>query len=119
MIYIIKKLVSAFLFGVFTSAPSFILCAFCNNAYLILCVPFLLFYVWNTAITKITLYAFENGADAILTAIPPFSPTAVLQLLSSKELYYIIATSSVVLLFLILSFIGYVLKKNTEIDKGE
>ena len=119
VIYIIKKLISAFLFGAFTSAPSFIFCAFCNNAYIILCVPFLLFYVWNMVITKISLYAFENGINALLSVIPPFSPTAVLQLLSSKELYFIIATSSVILLFLILSFTGYVVKKKTEIDKGE
>lgn len=119
VIYIIKKLISAFLFGAFASAPSFILCALCSNVYLILCVPFLLFYVWNMAITKISLYAFENGINALSSAIPPFSPTAVLQLLYSKELYFIIATSSVILLFFVLSFIGYVLKKKTEIDRGE
>lgn len=49
---IIKKLLSAFIYGCANTLPAFFLSAFCRNRYIILCVPFLTRFMQDTATKK-------------------------------------------------------------------
>lgn len=58
-----RVLFSSFIYGAFSTLPAFFLSSFCRNPYIITCLPFMLVYVWQTAISKMITKIFEFRTD--------------------------------------------------------
>jgi hypothetical protein len=70
----IRICAAAFVYGVVMTLPAILLSSFCRDPYLISCVPFLLFYIWDTVIKKLnTDYGMQNlgaySADSLPSLI--------------------------------------------------
>ena len=71
---VLKLLLSAFIYGAITTLPAFLISSFSRNPYLITCVPFLMVYIWNTAINKLVLKAWENDDTELAEKLFDFTP---------------------------------------------
>ena len=71
---VLKMLLSAFIYGAITTLPAFLISSFSRNPYLITCVPFLMVYIWNTAINKLVLKAWENDDTELAQKLFDFTP---------------------------------------------
>jgi hypothetical protein len=71
---VLKLLLSAFIYGAITTLPAFLISSFSRNPYLITCVPFLMVYIWNTAINKLVLKAWENDDTELAQKLFDFTP---------------------------------------------
>lgn len=63
--FIAQTLIHAFLYGCISVMPAFYLSSFCRNPYIILCVPFMVTYIWIIVLNKIScslfvLYCYEK-----------------------------------------------------------
>ncbi|MBR1764571.1 MAG: hypothetical protein IJ746_04175 [Ruminococcus sp.] len=81
---VVKILSSSFIYGAFSTLPAFFLSSFCKNPYIITCLPFMLIYVWNTAINKLTMKAFETGDMVAYEKLAPFQPNSSSQIIHIK-----------------------------------
>ena len=80
---VLKMLLSAFIYGAVTTLPAFLISSFSRNPYLITCVPFLMVYIWNTAINKLVLKAWETEDYEFSEKLFDFQPD------SARRLVYI------------------------------
>lgn len=80
---VLKMLLSAFIYGAVTTLPAFLISSFSRNPYLITCVPFLMVYIWNTAINKLVLKAWETEDYELSEKLFDFQPD------SARRLVYI------------------------------
>ncbi len=115
-IAIMKKLFSAFIYGCANTLIAFFLTSFCRNRYIVLCIPFLIRFIQDTAIRKITMNIYNSD---ILQKIYPFQSYAVSQipyLEAGKKLY---STLTFMLIYMALMLIGYILIMECRTDKGE
>ena len=71
---VLKMLLCAFIYGAITTLPAFLISSFSRNPYLITCVPFLMVYIWNTAINKLVLKAWENDDTELAQKLFDFTP---------------------------------------------
>jgi hypothetical protein len=58
---IISRLFGMFLFGAFFALIAFTLSAFVRNKYLVMCFPFMLKYIYDQIISKISIEAVQSG----------------------------------------------------------
>jgi hypothetical protein len=116
-----KNLLAAFIYGAFSTLPAFFLSSFCKNPYIVTCLPFMLIYVWNTALNKYMSKGFESGDYEIYDKISPFMPD------SPRQLVYIdfsaMSTSQRNMLifngaYLLVLLIGFTVIMNLRTDKG-
>lgn len=94
---ILKKLLSAFIYGMTSVLPAFFLCSFCKNSYIILCVPFLLKFVSETFLNKLQTDAYSAGDFDTFEKLIPFFPNAissVFDIPADKRLFIIIALNA-------------------------
>lgn len=116
---ILKTLLSAFLYGAVSTLPAFFLGSFCKNPYIITCLPFMLIYVWNTAMSKAIAKGWENGDWEIYDRLNPFMPDSI-----ANIMYYTDFNSAVkkTLIFnavyVAVLLIGFILIMNKRTDKG-
>lgn len=111
-----KKALSAFIYGCTNALTAFLLSSFCGNKYIILCVPFILRFIHNTAYNKI----LTNSSDPdIYEKLRPFESGAASQipyLRDEKTLAAVIIITAVLVLALLL---GYIAIRERRTDKGE
>ena len=118
---IAKNLLAAFIYGAFSTLPAFFLSSFCKNPYIITCLPFMLIYVWNTAINKIMMKAFESGDFEIYDKLSPFMPDSPRQIpyITFSE---ITPAQTKMLIFngayLLVLLAGFIVIMNLRTDKG-
>lgn len=96
-VYVLKKLISVSMWGMYMSVPGLILSEYIRNKYLVLCIPFVINYFMCTFITKIIKYDIYRF----------FAPESfqILLLMDNKQ----IMVSSIILIALII--IGAVNRK--------
>ena len=82
---VLKMLLSAFIYGAVTTLPAFLISSFSRNPYLITCVPFLMVYIWNTAINKLVLKAWETEDYELSEKLFDFQPDSARQLVIITE----------------------------------
>ena len=123
---VVRVLLSAFLYGAFSTLPAFFLSSFCKNPYIITCLPFMLVYVWQTAINKIQAKMFENimsgGFDQSLmdklAAFNPSSPRYIVNAffddMTPTVKYSLIFNG----IYLAVLLAGFILIMNLRTDKG-
>lgn len=113
---ILKKLMSAFIYGCVSTLPAFLMSAFCRNLYIILCVPFLTRFVHETAIGKI----LSNATDReIYQKVFPFqcsTPSVIPYLGAGAQLFSALA---VTIISAALALFGYIIIMERRTDKGD
>ena len=82
---VLKMLLSAFIYGAVTTLPAFLISSFSRNPYLITCVPFLMVYIWNTAINKLVLKAWETEDYELSEKLYDFAPDGIRRLVYITE----------------------------------
>lgn len=121
---VVRMLASGFIYGAFSTLPAFLLSSFCKNPYIITCLPFMLVYIWTTAIRKLQFKAFENYMDFDqsyydkLAAFSPDSPQYVPGVFfdeMSDMLKYVLWFNGI---YLAVILIGFIVIMNLRIDKG-
>ncbi len=117
----VKNLLAAFIYGAFSTLPAFFLSSFCKNPYIITCLPFMLIYVWDTALNKLMSKGFENGDYEIYDKISPFTPDSPRQLvyidfmeMSANQRNMLIFNGT----YLLVLLIGFIIIMNLRTDKG-
>ena len=118
---IIKILASSFIYGAFSTLPAFFLSSFCKNPYIITCLPFMLIYVWNTAINKLTIKAFELGDMEIYEKIAPFQPNSSAQIIHIKFSEMTVADQKTLIfngVYLTAVLAGFIVIMNLRTDQG-
>lgn len=113
---VMKKLLSAFIYGCVSTLPAFFLSAFCRNRYIILCVPFLTRFMRETAINKILSDTRDNEIFQKVFPFEPYAPSRIPYLEAGTGLYSTIAVtlvSAAVMLF------GYIIIMERRTDKGD
>lgn len=113
---IVKKLLSAFIYGCASTIPAFFLSSFCRNRYIILCVPFLTRFMQDTAITKIIV---NTHSDNIYQTVFPFqcyAPSQIPYLKADSMLY---STIAVMAISAVLAVLGYIIIMERRTDKGD
>ena len=116
-----RSLLAAFIYGAFSTLPAFFLSSFCKNPYIITCLPFMLVYVWNTAINKIMMKAFETGDFEIYDKLSPFTPDSPRQLAFIKFSEISPAQTKMLIFngaYLLVLLIGFIVIMNLRTDKG-
>lgn len=115
---LVKKLLSAFVYGAASVLPAFFLCSFCKNPYIILCVPFMLKFISETLISRIQINAAAAGDFDIYERTFPFYPNSVTLLFhieANKTFFIIIAVN---LTFAAAVFAGFALIMEKRADRG-
>lgn len=84
-VQVLKMLLSAFIYGAVTTLPAFLISSFSRNPYLITCVPFLMVYIWNTAINKLVLKAWETDNYELSEKLFDFQPDSARRLAFINE----------------------------------
>ncbi len=115
---LIKKFLSVFVYGMTSVIPSFFLCSFCKNPYIILCVPFVLKFMLETLISRIQINASAAGDFDVYQRTLPFIPSSVTSLFyieANKTFFIIIAVN---LLFAATVFAGFALIMEKRADRG-
>jgi len=82
---IMMSVLSAFVYGAFTTLPAFFLSSFCRDPYIIVCIPFLLVYVWRTLIEKLANIAIEHQNFGLADTYYSLYPEAVNNLFTAHE----------------------------------
>ena len=119
-----RVLLSSFIYGAFSTLPAFFLSSFCRNPYIITCLPFMLVYVWQTAISKLITRIFDLNASFdqnYMDRLTAFAPDSSRYLASVDfgELTYL---HKCVLIFngayLAVFLIGFIVIMNLRTDQG-
>ena len=122
---VLNTLLSAFVYGAFSTLPAFFLSSFCKNPYIITCLPFMLVYIWQTAINKLQLKMFEDFSSFDqsfydkLVGFSPNSPQYIPNVLFFDEIQpvtkYAMWFNGIYLVVLLVGFISIM---NLRTDKG-
>lgn len=81
---IFRTLAAAFLYGAVSSMPAFFLSSFCKNPYLITCIPFLVTYIWNTALDKLQMSFLNSQQWEKMDKLYPFYPNSITSVILYK-----------------------------------
>lgn len=106
-IFIAKTLIHSFLYGCISVMPAFFLSSFCRNPYIVLCVPFMVTYIWTTALNKIASNEAASGNFDAAANLQPFYPNSISNLLnlSDERLYITLAFNLIIVGILLTSYI--------------
>lgn len=117
---VLKTLAAAFLYGAVSSMPAFLLSSFCKNPYLITCIPFLLIYIWNTALGKVSMSFMASDQWEKLDKLAPYYPDSV-----TKGVLYRYDDSSIGrtivwfnILYVFVLLVSFIIIMNARKDKG-
>ncbi len=117
---VLKTLSAAFLYGAVSSMPAFLLSSFCKNPYLITCVPFLLTYIWRTALDKVSISFVASNQWEMLDKLAPYYPDSV-----TNGVLYSYNDSSIGrtivlfnILYVLVLLVSFIIIMNARKDKG-
>lgn len=114
-----KVMINAFIYGLAAVLPAFFLSSFCNNPYIITCIPFLLKFIQETALNKIYSNFIVNGEFDKLDMLIPFYPDSLVRIMGRNS-FDSVCISAVIInaayIFFVLA--GFIIIMNKRIDKG-
>lgn len=115
----IDSLLGSFIYGAVSTVPAFFFASFIRNRYVITCLPFMLTYIFTTALTKYgqNLLA-TNTQESWDKAIKAFSltPSSLVGIIRSEQRnLQIICYGG----FTLVSLVAYIVIMNMRTDKGE
>ena len=114
---ILKSLLGAFLYGAVSAIPAFLMASFVKNRYIITCVPFMIIYLYNTSLTKISYDAMENSNQGLSNLAYTLRPDTISSLAYFSDM---VRNSLLInLAFVVICFLVFVLIMNRRWDLGE
>lgn len=113
---ILKKLLSSFIYGSINAVPAFFLSSFCRNRYIILCVPFLMRFMLDTATKKVTANSPDYNIYEMVFPFESYAPSQIPYLEAGSMLY---STIAVIVIFSAVMLLGYIMIMEHQTDKGE
>lgn len=113
---ILKKLLLSLIYGAVNAIPAFFLSSFCRNRYIILCVPFLMRFMLDTATKKILSNTRDSEIFQMVFPFESYAPSQIPYLEAGSMLYLTIA---VVVISSALMLLGYIIIMELRTDKGE
>lgn len=111
-----RKLLSAFIYGCVNTLPAFFLSSFCRNRYIILCIPFLMRFMQDTAIKKIIVNTYDDNTYQTVFPFQCHAPSQIPYLEAGAMLY---STVAVAVISAALILCGYIIIMERRTDKGE
>lgn len=111
-----KKLLSSLIYGAVNAIPAFFLSSFCRNRYIILCVPFLMRFMLDTATKKITANSPDYNIYEMVFPFESYAPSQIPYLKAGSMLY---STIAVTVIFSAVMLLGYIIIMELRTDKGE
>lgn len=118
VIGIMKKLLSAFIYGMTSALPAFFLCAFCKNPYIILCFPFMLKFISEAVLGKIQTNAWLSENEKTVDFIALLFPNAASQLADMQIDNRFWETLIVTIIFAAICFAGFTVIMEKRTDRG-
>lgn len=116
---IFRMLLTAFLYGALSTLPALLLSSFCKNPYVITCLPFMLTYIRDTAVQRLTQAAFDRDDFEAVTRIYPFSSSAITNLIYSSAVDEQLRRAFIINGIMAVVFvIGFVFIMEQRSDKG-
>lgn len=115
---LVKKLLSALIYGATSVLPAFFLCSFCKNPYIVLCFPFMLKFILEAVLGKIQINAWASEDFGVSELIAPFFPNAASRLVDmqiGKAFWWTIA---VTVIFAAICFAGFAITMEKRTDRG-
>lgn len=82
-LYIAKRLAGAFLYGIFSSVFGIGVAVFFRDKYMLVCLPFLLNYIYQQILQKLMIDHFSSGAQSA-EWIEAFYPSAIIRIACSR-----------------------------------
>lgn len=113
---IVKKLFSSFIYGCANTVFAFFLSSFCRNRYIVLCVPFLMRFMQDTAVKKIIVGDAGGNIYQMVFPFESYAPSQIPYLEADSMLY---STIAVMVIFMALMLFGYITVMERRTDKGE
>lgn len=113
---IVRKLLSAFIYGCVSAVPAFFLSSFCRNRYIILCVPFLTRFMQDTAIKKIIVNTHDNNIYQTVFPFQCYAPSQI-PYLEAGSMFF--STIAVLAISAALMLCGYIIIMERRTDKGD
>lgn len=113
---VMKKLLSAFIYGCVSTFPAFFISSFCRNRYIILCVPFLTRFIRQTAINKILSNTRDSEIYQMVFPFEPYAPSRIPYLKAGTQLYSTLAVTLITAAFMLF---GYIIIMERRADKGD
>lgn len=114
-----KVFTNAFIYGAIAVLPAFFLSSFCNDPYIITCIPFLFKFIQETALNKIYSEFIQNGEFDKLDMLILFYPDSLVRIRERNSLDGICAAAVIInaaYVFLVLA--GFIIIMNKRADKG-
>lgn len=119
LVSVAKQLVGSFVFGAVSTVPAFFFASFIRNRYVITCLPFMITYMFTTAITKLSMNLWaENTTEAWDKANKIYSlqPSSLTSIVYSDQRKLMIAFYGG---FTVISLVAFIVIMNLRVDKGE
>lgn len=116
-INIIKSIFGIFIFGAMAVVPAFLISSFVKNRYLITCIPFMVVYLFSTSLTKLSYDGMEKNKPELIKIAQILKPETITKLSHYEET--VRGALIINFIFLIVSFIAFVLIMNRRWDLGE
>lgn len=113
---IVRKLLSALIYGCASAVPAFFLSSFCRNRYIVLCVPFLTRFMRDTALKKIMTGTHDENVFQTIFPFQCYAPSRIPYLEAGAELY---STIAVTVISAALMLFGYIIIMERRTDKGD
>ncbi len=113
---IVKKLVSSFIYGCANTVFAFFLSSFCRNRYIVLCVPFLMRFMQDTAVKKIIVGDAGGNIYQMVFPFESYAPSQIPYLEADSMLY---STIAIMVIFMAFMLFGYITVMERRTDKGE
>ena len=117
---VIKVFASAFIYGAAAVLPAFFLSSFCRNPYIITCIPFLLTYIWDTALNKLNSAYIESGEYEKARVLMPFYPDSLAQIFFGEGFGYAEVTALIAnAVYFVSALTGFIIIMNRRVDNAE
>ena len=113
---VIAYLIQMFIFGAISVLPALIISSVVKNKYLTMCIPFLIKYVWDQTILKLTIYTWTSPNKKLEWFTQAFNFNNTNSLFCMSKYFLSIILIDIVLIFL--SIIIFNIFMNRRIDTG-
>jgi hypothetical protein len=114
---ILKCLLGVFFYGMASVCPAFLIASFAKNRYIVTCIPFMIVYLYNTSLKKVTYDAMEKGNQSLANLAYSLRTDVAVWIVNFDK---IVRNSLLINIgFAMISFVAFVIIMEHRRDAGE
>jgi len=114
---VISNIAGMFIYGAVSTLPAFLFASIVRNRYIILCVPFMIIYIYQSIVNRMIIHALSKGKFDKIGEIDAFSPFSVQQIFSNIGHRGIIIFLNIT--YLLIALVLFIVFMNRRLDSGE